>query len=225
MSGAGISAESGLKTFRGADGWWQDHRVEDLATPEAFERDPALVHRFYNMRRRLLLAPDVKPNAAHHALAEFEKAYTGLFTLVTQNVDDLHERAGSRSVLHMHGELLKKRCRHCDWVARVAGDMDVTDACGRCDEVGGLRPAVVWFGEVPYYLDEIAVLLGNCDLFLAVGTSGNVYPAAGFVQIANSVGAHTVEINLEPSAGSSMFKDHRYGPAGEVVPSFLREFA
>jgi len=222
LTGAGISAESGLKTFRGADGWWENYRAEDLASPEAFARDPVLVHRFYNMRRRALLGAKVQPNAAHRALAEFEHTHRGDFVLITQNVDDLHERAGSRRILHMHGELLKSRCSHCAHVTAVPADLDVSDVCAACGRDAGLRPHVVWFGEVPFHLDEIFECLARCELFISIGTSGHVYPAAGFVELANAAGAHTVEINLEPSLTESAFREKIYGRAGEAVPAYLR---
>jgi len=221
LTGAGISAESGLKTFRGADGWWRQYRAEELATPEAFARDPGLVQEFYNLRRQMLLAPEISPNAAHTALAKFEDLFQGQFTLVTQNIDDLHERAGSRRLLHMHGELLKKRCQHCGWVDAVRSDIGVKQKCTRCAKTGGLRPHVVWFGEVPLHLEDISARLQDCDLFVSIGTSGNVYPAAGFVQLATAAGALTVEINLEPSETMTMFEEKIYGSATETVPAYL----
>jgi len=222
LTGAGISAESGLRTFRGADGWWEKHRAEDLASPAAFARDPVLVHRFYNMRRRALLDAKVQPNTAHRALAEFERAHRGDFVLVTQNVDDLHERAGSRRILHMHGELLKSRCSHCAHVTAALADLNVSDICTACGRDAGMRPHVVWFGEVPFHLDQIFEYLARCELFISIGTSGNVYPAAGFVELAAAAGAHTVEINLEPSSTESAFREKIYGRAGEAVPAYLR---
>ncbi len=221
LTGAGVSAESGLKTFRGAGGWWQNFRAEELATPEAFARDPELVHQFYNIRRRKLLAPGVKPNPAHLALAELQRRLLGDFCLITQNIDDLHERAGSQNILHMHGELLKRRCSNCGQVCRVEVDIAVRDVCSGCSRPGGLRPHVVWFGEIPFFLDAIAAKLSTCDLFISVGTSGSVYPAAGFVQLANSAGAHTVELNLESSEVGSEFKEQFYGSASEIVPAFV----
>ena len=223
LTGAGVSAESGLKTFRGADGWWRSYRAEQLATPEAFARDPGLVHQFYNMRRRKLLVPEIKPNRAHLALAELEQKWSGQVCLITQNVDDLHERAGSQKILHLHGELLKYRCAYCGHIDRAESDINVHDVCSSCSRPGGLRPHVVWFGEIPFFLDEISVKLSACDLFLSVGTSGNVYPAAGFVQLANSVGAHTVELNLEPTELSTVYKEKLYGRASEVVPAYVQK--
>jgi NAD-dependent deacetylase len=221
LTGAGVSAESGVPTFRGSGGLWENRRVEDVASPRAFERDPQLVHRFYNGRRRALLGGDIEPNRAHVALAEFERDFPGEFLLVTQNVDDLHERAGSERLIHMHGELLKKRCSHCGDVSATRVDLDAADRCPRCGAQGGLRPHVVWFGEMPLGMDTIEDALRRCDLFVSVGTSGNVYPAAGFVELANARGAHTVEINIEPSATKSSFGERLYGEAGTMLPRFL----
>ena len=216
LTGAGVSAESGLGTFRGPDGLWENHRVEEVATPEAFQRDPALVYRFYNERRGKLAA--VEPNAAHHALAELERGHPGSFALVTQNVDDLHERAGSRRLLHMHGELNKMRCQYSDEVFDALPAFTGDDLCECCARPGGLRPHVVWFGEMPLYMDEIHALLADCDLFVAIGTSGTVYPAAGFVQVARQAGATTLEINPDSTDASSLFEYHWRGPATEQVP-------
>ncbi len=221
LTGAGISAESGIRTFRTADGLWEDHRIEDVATPEGFAADPVLVHDFYNKRRRQLLASSVKPNAAHLALARLEQAFPGEVLVVTQNIDNLHERAGSRNLIHMHGELLKARCSATDRVFPASGDIAVEDACACCGEPGRLRPHVVWFGEMPLGMDEIYRALDNCDLFVAVGTSGNVYPAAGFVAVASAAGAHTIEVNLESSAVQSEFAEKRYGPATAEVPTLV----
>ena len=220
LTGAGISAESGIRTFRAADGLWEDHRVEDVATPEAFERDPDLVQRFYNERRAQLL-DGIEPNSGHQALADFEKHHAGDFTLITQNIDNLHEQAGSENLLHMHGELLKVRCRHTHKLYPCRDAVDNQQPCPCCGSSGALRPHVVWFGEMPLYMDEIEQKLSQCDLFISIGTSGNVYPAAGFFQMAKSVGAHTVELNLEPSNHGSLFDEAHYGPASEVVPEFL----
>ena len=219
LTGAGISAESGLRTFRASDGLWEDHRVEDVATYEGFERDPALVRRFYNERRRALLT--ASPNAAHSALAEFEKRVAGEFLLVTQNIDDLHERSGSRKLSHMHGELLKGRCEKCDAVFPKTDDMLAEDECPECGESGGTRPHVVWFGETPLELDSTYETLARCRLFVSIGTSGNVYPAAGFVQTARAAGARCVELNLEESAATEFFDESRRGPATEIVPDFF----
>ena len=223
LTGAGISAESGIRTFRAADGLWEDHRIEDVATPEAFARNPALVQRFYNERRRQLQDPAIRPNPAHLALADLEAAWPGGFLLVTQNVDDLHERAGSRRLLHMHGELLKARCTRSGQVHELRGDITDTLACSCCGRAGTLRPHIVWFGEMPLYMDEIVDALARCTLFLSVGTSGNVYPAAGFVREARAAGARTVELNLEPSQVASAFHEHRHGAAGTLLPKFVQE--
>ena len=223
LTGAGISAESGLPTFRGAGGVWENHRVEEVASPQAFVRDPHLVHRFYNSRRQKLLSPDIKPNAAHLALASFERIFDGEFLLVTQNIDNLHEQAGSDNVVHMHGELLKKRCQACHDVSTTYEDIKSDDTCEQCGKLGTLRPHVVWFGEMPLEMDRIHLALEKCDVFISAGTSGNVYPAAGFVDIANMCDSHSVEINLEPSAVESSFKEKVYGPAASVVPQFLAQ--
>ena len=222
LTGAGISRESGLHTFRDADGIWATVRLEDVATPEAFARNPRRVQEFYNARRRGLLDPAVQPNAAHRALAELERQWPGRVLVVTQNIDDLHERAGSRALLHMHGELTKMVCVHCRTVAGCRGDLSVEDVCPACSRKGGLRPDVVWFGEMPYHMERIQEALADCDLFVSIGTSGNVYPAAGFVAEAHGAGAHTVELNLEPSAGATLFAESRLGPATAVVPAFVR---
>lgn len=219
LTGAGISAESGLRTFRDADGLWENHRVEDVATPEAFARNPALVYRFYNERRRSL--PGVRPNAAHEALARLEAAWPGDFLLVTQNVDDLHDRAGSRKLVHMHGELLKARCLACRAVLPWPGDLDADDRCPACAH-GRLRPHIVWFGERPLEMPRIFTALERCALFVAIGTSGHVYPAAGFVE-AVPPSARTLELNLEPSRVVDAFQEHRTGKATDLVPAFVAE--
>ena len=223
LTGAGISKESGLDTFRDADGLWAKVRIEDVATPEAFARDPARVHAFYNERRRGLRNSNVQPNAAHRALAELERRWPGETLLVTQNIDDLHERAGSRKLVHMHGELLKTRCARCGALDAGIADLSVELACAACHEPSGLRPHVVWFGEMPLEMDRIYEVLGRCGVFISIGTSGNVYPAAGFVQEVSQVaGARTVELNLEPSEGATLFKERHYGPATEIVPAYVR---
>ncbi|MEM9058768.1 MAG: Sir2 family NAD+-dependent deacetylase, partial [Pseudomonadota bacterium] len=220
LTGAGISAESGLKTFRDNDGLWEGHRVEDVATPEAFARDPETVQRFYNQRRAQLVTEAI-PNAAHAALARFEQRFDGEFTLVTQNVDDLHERAGSRAVIHMHGELLKVRCERCAAVQSWREPLETSTRCPACGSVGAMRPHIVWFGEMPFQMATIESALMECDLFVSIGTSGHVYPAAGFVDLANRVGATTVELILEASLGASLFDHCVQGPAGTVVPAFF----
>ncbi len=219
LTGAGVSAESGLATFRGPDGLWEGHRVEDVCTPDAFARDPALVQRFYDLRRAALAG--VRPNAAHEALARLDAVWPGELLLVTQNVDDLHERAGSRRLLHMHGELKRAWCLACG--ERSAWDAGLGDgpACLACGVAGSLRPDIVWFGEMPYAMDEIERAVAAADLFVSIGTSGAVYPAAGFVRTAGHYGAATLELNLDPSAGSIFFDETRLGPASELVPAWI----
>ncbi|KQY84724.1 NAD-dependent deacylase [Brevundimonas sp. Root1423] len=225
LTGAGISAESGVPTFRADDGLWLGHRIEDVATPGAFARDPSLVQDFYNRRRRQLA--EVRPNAAHHALADLAARWEGDFLLVTQNVDDLHDRAHALTppapgfeLIHMHGELLKAHCtrtgRVCDW----PDDLEPQQPSPH-HPLGLLRPHIVWFGEMPFMLERIDAAIAACDLFISIGTSGAVYPAAGFVQQARFAGARTVEINLEPTPGSRLFDQGVYGPATQMVPAFV----
>ena len=221
LTGAGISAESGLKTFRGPDGLWEGHRVEDVATPQAFDRDPALVQLFYDQRRQRL--HQVEPNAAHRALARLDAEWPGELLVVTQNIDDLHERAGAHRVLHMHGELYSAWCLACDARAPWKGDLGDHPACPACSVSGRLRPDIVWFGEMPYEMERIDRALMDADLFVSIGTSGNVYPAAGFVQTARYCGAQTLEMNLDPSLGSYHFHESRIGKAGELVPAWVEE--
>lgn len=221
LTGAGISAESGLATFRGLDGLWEGHRVEDVATPEAFRRDPALVQAFYDARRAKL--GTVAPNAAHRALARLDSEWPGGLLIVTQNVDDLHERAGARRLLHMHGELRSAWCLACDARMRWEEELSSGPACPACGEAGRLRPDIVWFGEMPYEMERIDRALTDADLFVSIGTSGAVYPAAGFVQTARYAGARTLELNLEPSLGSVYFDETRTGPAGVLVPAWVDE--
>jgi NAD-dependent deacetylase len=224
LTGAGISKESGLDTFRCEGGIWQQHSLEDVATPEGFARDPALVQAFYNARRAQLANPAIKPNAAHFALARLEKEWPGRVLLVTQNIDDLHERAGSKNVLHMHGELLKIRCEVCQTVFPWTEDLMVSTPCPHCGYSETLRPHVVWFGEMPLEMERIYHALENCSLFVSIGTSGNVYPAAGFVRHVNEAGfGETVELNLEPSQGASLFDRAIYGPATTHVPAFVEQ--
>jgi NAD-dependent deacetylase len=225
LTGAGISAESGLGTFRDkGEGLWTRFDPMKLATPEAFARDPDQVHAFYNMRRQNLLA--AKPNEAHRALARLEVGLTGrggrLF-LCTQNIDDLHERAGSRHVTHMHGELLKARCAACDHITPWRDDLSVRVPCPACRKTDFMRPHVVWFGEMPLQMEAISNALLEADLFVAIGTSGSVYPAAGFVEEARAAGIRTCEINLEASDNARQFDDRRYGPASEIVPQWVEE--
>jgi NAD-dependent deacetylase len=223
LTGAGISAESGVPTFRGVDGLWEGHRIEDVASPRGFARDPQLVHRFYNGRRERLLDGTIHPNAAHLALAKLGRARGIQLTLVTQNIDDLHERAGSHEVRHLHGELLKARCNRCGAVTPCREDLSRASICPACGGIDCLRPHVVWFGEIPFGLDEISAALSRADLFVAIGTSGLVYPAAGFVALARQAGARTMEINLEESAGTTAFHESRRGRAGELVPCWVEE--
>ncbi|MBF9017377.1 MULTISPECIES: Sir2 family NAD+-dependent deacetylase [unclassified Oceanispirochaeta] len=218
LTGAGISAESGIQTFRASDGLWENHRVEDVATPEGFARDPEHVQEFYNQRRRQLRDSDIKPHAAHMALGKLELEYDGSVTVITQNIDNLHEAGGSHRIIHMHGELLKSLCSACGNRADLEGDLDRTMSCRVCGASGSLRPDVVWFGEMPYGMDEIMQLLEDSSLFLSIGTSGHVYPAAGFVETAAAAGALTIEINLEPSLVHTLFDEHRTGKAGDLVP-------
>lgn len=227
LTGAGISAESGLATFRATDGLWCEHRIEDVATPEGYARDADLVHRFYNTRRAQL--KDVVPNAAHLALARLAAEWDGDLCLVTQNVDDLHARAthgvatrNGYQLVPMHGELKKVRCTECDTIHTWEDALSRETICPSCGAIGHMRPHIVWFGEMPLFMDTIERALASADLFLSIGTSGNVYPAAGFVQSARMYGrAHTVELNLEPSAGRSLFHEAIHGPATQIVPAYV----
>lgn len=221
LTGAGISAESGVDTFRDKGGIWSRVKLEDVATPEGFSRDPAMVHAFYNARRAGLST--VEPNAAHHALAKLERVHDGAVTLVTQNIDDLHERAGSRNIVHMHGELSKAFCAACGAHSVADGDLSVDLVCTACGHAGGMRPDVVWFGEIPYHMDDIYKRLLAADLFVSIGTSGAVYPAAGFVAEARAAGIQTLELNLEPSEGTPLFDEARHGKASVLVPAFVTE--
>ncbi len=220
LTGAGLSAESGLHTFRDKDGIWARYDYREVATPEGYHRNPVLVLNFYNERRRQ--NADVKPNAAHHALARLEAEYPGRVLVVTQNIDPLHEVAGSKNLIHMHGEILKALCGACGQRHSIGhSDLTLETACPACAERGSMRPDVVWFGEMPYHMDRIYEALGACDLFLSIGTSGTVYPAAGFVAEARRTGARTVELNLEPSEGISAFHEAIHGRATEVVPAYV----
>ncbi|HML43582.1 MAG TPA: NAD-dependent deacylase [Hyphomicrobium zavarzinii] len=219
LTGAGLSAESGISTFRDRDGIWAKYDYREVATPEGFARNPVRVHEFYNMRRRA--HGGVRANAAHHALARLEREHEGEVWIVTQNVDALHEEAGSRNLIHMHGEIFQALCAACGDRRRWTGDLSLETECAACGKAGGMRPDVVWFGEMPYHMERIRTLLEDADLFLSIGTSGNVYPAAGFVAEARSCGAHTVELNLEPSEGRSLFAEAIYGPATQVVPAYV----
>ncbi len=221
LTGAGISAESGLGTFRDKHGLWTKYDLNDVATPEGFQRDPVMVHQFYNARRKNLLS--AKANDAHYALAQLERQSSSSVWVVTQNIDNLHEQAGTKNLIHMHGELLKGRCIGCGYIETKTHDMGTDTVCPVCTEIVGMRPHVVWFGEMPLFMDEITERLSLCDLFLSIGTSGNVYPASGFVMEALRSGAHTVELNLEPSEGESLFAEKIYGPATQVVPSYVEK--
>ncbi len=220
LTGAGISAESGVQTFRGPDGLWEGHRVEDVATPQAFARDPDFVQRFYDERRAKLHT--VEPNAAHQALGRLDDQWDGELMIVTQNVDDLHERGGAKRLVHMHGELNSAWCLACNDRGpspRTLRDQPPCPSCG----AARLRPDIVWFGEMPYRMDEIDAALSTCDQFVSIGTSGAVYPAAGFVQTARHCGARTLELNLEPSEGSVFFHESRMGKAGDLVPAWVED--
>ena len=223
LTGAGISQESGIATFRDSGGLWEKVRIEDVATPGAFRKNPDMVYAFYNARRKQLLDSDIAPNPAHFALALLEEQSAAPVLVVTQNVDNLHERAGSKNLLHMHGELLKSRCAACGDVRQWEQDLDATDACLACKRTGQLRPHIVWFEEMPLYMDAIYEALSCCRTFVSIGTSGNVYPAAGFAREARSRGARVVELNMEPSQGAAVFHDGRYGPAGKIVPIWVDE--
>ena len=218
LTGAGISAESGIATFRGPGGLWEGHRVEDVCTPQALARDPVLVHRFYDERRAGLSR--VEPNAAHIALARLDKEWPGELLIVTQNVDDLHERAGAKRMLHMHGELNSALCASCGERSGWTAALPPASRCPACG-AAALRPDIVFFGEIPYQMDRIEAALSRADIFVSIGTSGAVYPAAGFVQLARHFGADTLELNLEPSAGSRGFHESRLGPAGLLVPDWV----
>lgn len=232
LTGAGISQESGIATFRDSGGVWEKMRIEDVATPGAFRRNPDMVYAFYNARRRQLTDGGVEPNAAHCALAKLERESSRKVLIVTQNVDDLHERGGSKNLLHMHGELLKARCTSCGKVVAWEKDLDQADACPKCGPLpnagqgkpGRMRPHIVWFEEMPLHMDEIESALRCCTTFVSIGTSGNVYPAAGFVAAAKTSGARTLEINMEPSANAGIFHAGHYGPASEAVPAWVEAF-
>ncbi len=224
LTGSGVSAESGVAPFRDADGVWAKYDYREVATPEGFAANPALVHEFYNMRRRGVQTAE--PNAAHRALAELEaglEARGGRMTLITQNVDNLHEQAGSKNLLHMHGELCKAACAACGDVCDWRDDLSVKTVCGACGRSGAMRPYVVWFGEIPRFMDEAADAIMAAELFVSIGTSGSVYPAAGFVAEARALGIPAMELNLEPSENAYLFNDSRYGPATEVAPQWVRE--
>ena len=219
LTGAGVSAESGLGTFRDADGLWMNFDLADVATPEGYAKDPKLVLDFYNARRAN--CRNAAPNAAHEAISRLQLEYPGRVTLVTQNIDDLHERGGSRHVIHMHGQIMRALCAECGHQWGWAFDMALDDICHSCAKVGTVRPDVVWFGETPYHMETILDRARDCDLFVAIGTSGAVYPAAGFVTEARDRGVRTLEINLEPSENADDFDERLLGPASETVPVWV----
>ncbi len=222
LTGAGISKESGIDTFRDEDGLWTRVNLEEVATIEAWHRDKKKVLDFYNDTRRSLRGAHIQPNAAHHALAHLERAYEGEVVVVTQNIDPLHEMAGSRKVIHMHGRDGEIRCMSCGTVFESDIDLTPQSVCPACNVVGELRPNIVWFGEMPHHMDEIYEALDRCGLFMAIGTSGEVYPAAGFVlQARRRAHAHTVELNLEPTGNQPLFQEHIYGPATQIVPPYV----
>ncbi len=222
LTGAGISKESGIDTFRDQDGLWSKYDIEEVATIEAFRRDPKKVLDFYNERRADFRSANIQPNAAHRALARLEQEWHGEVLVVTQNIDLLHEGGGSKNVLHMHGQAGKIRCMACDTLIDSEIELFPHTVCAACGATGTSRPHVVWFGEMPLYMDEIAAALDRCGLFVSIGTSGTVYPAAGFVQHVRMAGVgHTVELNMEPSEGHSLFAERHYGPASRIVPAFV----
>ncbi len=217
-TGAGISAESGIKTFRDQNGLWENHKIEEVATPEGFSKNPQLVHQFYNLRRAQL--KKVNPNAAHEALAELEKNWSGDVFLITQNVDDLHGRAGSKKMVSIHGELKKARCLECTGRFFWEEDLEMDSSCPGCQKKNCLRPDIVWFGELPYFMDQAYEKISDCQLFIAIGTSGNVHPAAAFSQ--HAVSAHKIEVNLQPSVVANSFDEVILGPATEKIPELVK---
>ncbi len=221
LTGAGISAESGLKTFRASDGLWEKYRIDDVATPEGYQRDPLLVHHFYNERRRQLFHPSIKPNPAHIALARLEQQLMGHVLIITQNIDNLHERANSNNIIHMHGQLLKARCPVSEQLYDCYDDLPTDEPCQCCQPAHRLRPHIVWFNEMPLELSRIYHALTQADYFISIGTSGNVYPAAYFVQYAKQHGAYTIEINLDTTKNTLYFDKHYYGKASDIVPTCI----
>ncbi|MBP5353416.1 MAG: NAD-dependent deacylase [Alphaproteobacteria bacterium] len=221
LTGAGISAESGLATFRSSNGLWNNHRVEDVATIEAYWRNPDYVHQFYNEMRPELY--NAKPNPAHLCITELQKKYPAHIAVVTQNVDTLHEKAGNQNVFHIHGQINQIVCMNCGHVFETWGDVSSEDKCEHCGTTGMLKPNIVFFGESLLYMDQVDRLLNSCDLFVSVGTSGVVYPAAGFVQFAKMFGADTYEFNMEETSNNSLFDKHIYGPAGTTLPQFVQQ--
>ena len=222
LTGAGISAESGIKTFRDNNGLWENHSIKEVATPEGFAANPELVYQFYNERRAQLLSGDVQANVAHFALAELENTLESNLVIVSQNVDNLHEAAGNKNVIHMHGSLVSAKCCRSAKSVATYHDINAQSRCNCCKPPSPMRPDIVWFGEVPYHMELIEKHLYNADIFVSIGTSGNVYPAAGFAAFANECGAYTIELNLEPSEGASQFNEQHCGLASKLVPEFVR---
>ena len=221
LTGAGISAESGLATFRSSNGLWNNHPVEDVATIEAFQRNPAYVHDFYNgLKKELIKA---KPNPAHLAITKLQKEYPAKISIITQNVDTLHEKAGNINIYHIHGQINQAVCQNCGHIIETFGDVDTQTICPNCQIMGMMKPNIVFFGENLLYMDKVDHLLRTCDLFLSIGTSGVVFPAAAFVQIAKMNGAHTIEFNLEPTSNNYYFDQHIFGKAGTTLPAFIDE--
>ena len=223
LTGAGISAESGIKTFRGQGGLWEGHTIEEVATLQGFIRNPNLVHHFYNERRKALNHPSIKPNKAHFALSKLQKEWKGEVCVITQNVDNLHERAKQEGVIHMHGELLKISCLHCENIFEWKKNTNTALSCPECSKIKSLRPHIVWFGETPFEIKVIDEKLAKASLFISIGTSGNVYPAAGFVEQALLAGAQTIEINLQPSINQKLFQKTIYGKATKMIPLFVEQ--
>ena len=221
LTGAGISAESGLSTFRSSNGLWNNHRVEDVASIEGFERNPALVHDFYNELK--IEVAKAKPNAAHLAITKLQQEYPGQVSIATQNVDTLHEKAGNQNVYHIHEQINQAVCLNCGQVMETWGDVDTETTCPHCHIMGMMKPNIVFFGENLLCMDKVEELLRRCDLFISIGTSGVVYPAAGFVQTAKYYGADTIEFTLETTANNFLFDRHIYGKAGETFPPFVDE--
>ncbi len=221
LTGAGISAESGIGTFRDANGLWNNHKVEDVATVEAFEKNPQYVHRFYNELKPDLL--EAKPNLAHLCLTKLQTNYNGNVDIVTQNVDTLHEKAGSKNVYHMHGKIDEAICLNCGHILKSDDDVDTSTICPHCTMAGFMKPNIVFFGEMPLYMPEIEKKLRECDLFISVGTSGVVYPAAGFVYTAKYYGADTIEFNLEKTSNNCLFDEHIFGKCTNTLPEFVEK--
>ena len=221
LTGAGISAESGLATFRSSNGRWNNHKVEDVASVEGFQRNPALVHDFYNNLKTEI--QQAKPNAAHLALTKLQKEYPAEINIITQNVDTLHEKAGNQNVYHIHGQINQSVCLNCGQVLETWGDVDTETTCPHCQVMGMMKPNIVFFGENLLCMDEVEDILRKCDLFISIGTSGVVYPAAGFVQLAKYYGADTVEFTLDTTANNYLFDKHIFGKAGETLPPYIEE--